>query len=70
MTDDQFVAASRLLRGTPGRSNKAARMVLVDGLSIMAACREIEVDKAGVSRLCKRIRQLVAGGCPTCGNPI
>lgn len=70
MTDDEFNAVARVLPGAGGRAHKAAYRVLVDGLTLGQASREVGVDISAVSRLCKRIRELHADGCPVCGAPL
>lgn len=69
MTHAEFDALSRLLPGTPGAARDAARRVLVDGLSVAQAAREVGITHAAVSRLVARLRELQQSGCPTCGRP-
>lgn len=49
------------------KSARAARMVLVDGLSRNAAATKAKVDVAAVSRIVKRLQEPL---CPCCGRPV
>ena len=49
------------------KSARAARMVLVDGLSRNAAANKARVNVAAVSRT---VRRLLAPLCPCCGQPM
>ena len=51
-----------------GRALDAARLVLVDGIGLNAAARQIGVDKAAVSRAIKRLNGLAI--CRACGQRI
>jgi hypothetical protein len=67
MTPRQFAAA---LAGThmppDSGSSRAARLVLVDGLSMHAAARECGIGHSAVSRAVARIQPRVA--CPHCAG--
>jgi DNA-binding MarR family transcriptional regulator len=60
---DRLVAAAEL----DSPSIPACRLVLVGGVSINAAAREIGVDPGGVSRMLKKIPREV---CPHCKLPV
>ncbi len=51
-----------------GRALDAARLVLVDGVGLNEASRQIGVDKSIVSRTVKRINGLAL--CRACGQPL
>ena len=67
MNAAEFAAICATLPGEGGRTQQAAYRVLVDGLTLGQACREVGVDKGATSKLCARMRTLAAEGCPTCG---
>jgi len=51
----EYDALVKLMRGDmQSASNRAARRVLVDGISQLAARQEIDVSRAGVSNAVKR----------------
>lgn len=55
LTDDQFQALTKLMRGEPdSAANRAARMVLVEGLSQADAGRATDVQRSTVSQAVKR----------------
>lgn len=55
MTGEQYDALVRLMRGDPGSAgNRAARRVLVDGLSQADAAREAGAKPAAVSNAVRR----------------
>lgn len=69
MTPRQFTAALSGRRINPdGKATKAARMVLVDGLSRREAARTMGLHLATVANAVKRIQPDVK--CPTCGRPM
>lgn len=70
MTHDTFNAITALLRGRPGRTTAAARLVLCEGLSNAQAAREIGVTPPAVWRLVERIRDIDQNGCPCCGQTL
>ena len=70
MTPAEFAAVSSALPGEGGRTHSAAYLVLVDGLTLGEASRQVGVDKGGISKLCARMRLLAKQGCPTCGAPL
>lgn len=70
MTPAEFDAVSVALPGEGGRTHRAAYLVLVDGLTLGQATRQVGVDKSAVSKLCTRMRLLAEQGCPTCGAPL
>lgn len=70
MTTAEFAAVSVALQGHGGRTHSAAYLVLVDGLTLGQASRQVDVERSSVSRLVARMRKLAADGCPTCGAPL
>ena len=70
MTAAEFANLASLLPGSPGRSREAGRRVLVDGLGVNEAAREVGIKPSAVSRLVTRVRWLHSAGCPTCGRPV
>lgn len=55
MTDEQYDALVKLMRGnSESAGNKAARRVLVDGLTQAAAMRETGAARAAVSNAVRR----------------
>jgi hypothetical protein len=67
MTPRQFAAALAGTRMPPdSASSRAARLVLVDGLSMHAAARECGIGHSAVSRAVARIQPRET--CPTCGG--
>ena len=60
---DKFVSAADL----NARSVAACRLVLVDGLGVREAAREVGMDASCVSRMLKKIPREV---CKCCGGPV
>ena len=69
-TPEQFADVARVLQGTGGKTQEAAYLVLVEGFTLGEASRAIVVDRGAISRLCKRMRELAAIGCPACGRAL
>lgn len=68
MTPAEFARALRSTRADPNSASVlAAYKVLVDGLGVRAAAREVGLSPTPVSVACRRIRR-VATTCPTCGR--
>ncbi|WP_257605302.1 transcriptional regulator KorA [Pseudomonas sp. UMAB-40] len=55
MTGEQYDALVKLMRGIPeSKANQAARRVLIDGITQVAAANEFNLKQATVSRAVKR----------------
>lgn len=50
MTNDQFAALADLLRLRGGQSQEAARLVLVEGLSVTEAAARTGIDQSTASK--------------------
>jgi len=57
MTNDQFSAIAELIRMRDGSSQRAARMVLVEGLDQQAAAKKTGLTQGGVSNAVNRCRR-------------
>lgn len=70
MTEDEFLSAvARLPRRPtrPQRSIAAARLRLVDGLTLEAAAETVGITRQGVHDTCLRLIE-AASRCPCCGR--
>lgn len=72
MNADQFATALAVTRADPdSRTSRAARRVLVDGLTANAAAREQGLQPAAVYRALRRLGDIASTGCcPTCGQAL
>lgn len=57
MSPDQFTALAELLQLRGGAATEAARLVLVDGLTVTEAARVTGVSQSGVSNALARCRR-------------
>jgi hypothetical protein len=58
MTSEQYDTLVKLMRGdTESAGNRAARRVLVDGISQAEAMRETSASRAGVSNAVRRYKE-------------
>jgi DNA-directed RNA polymerase specialized sigma24 family protein len=66
MTPERFSAIARLIRMRGGRSQEAARLVLVDGLRPIEAARKTGLSSQAVNNAVARVRR--ADGVLTGGS--
>jgi hypothetical protein len=56
MTPTQFQALSKLLRLRSGPAEQVARLVLVDGLSVPVAARQVGLEYTAASQAVRRVK--------------
>ena len=68
MTPTQFDALTQLLRLRSGPAQQVARLVLLDGLGVPDAARQVGLEYTAASQAVRRVRAGYALACAAAGQ--